>query len=125
MTIIHTSVMDAPGGLSTPAPDIQGFNGTNAIQYLKTQYQSGSVSNGTATVYLTDDTTATGTPMFSAVHHVSVTTYSTDADTFTSVQSLSSDLKTLTFDVLQYTSIGGVVKISGTLTYTVAAFGEP
>ncbi len=63
--------------------------------------------------------------MFSAVHHASVTTYSTEADTVTSLQSLSSDLKTLTFDVLQYTAIGGVVKTSTTPTYTVAAFGEP
>ena len=63
--------MDPPGGLTAPTPDIQGYNGTTAIQTLKAdlvvQYLSGSTGTGTATTSLTVDGTSTGTPMFSAI----------------------------------------------------------
>jgi hypothetical protein len=106
-------------------PYVQGFNGTTPIQYLRSQFLNGSVSNGSATVYLTDDLTQTGNPMFSAIHHVTVTTYLTTGDTWSASQSLSTDLKTFTFDVLENNAAGAVFKTTSAPTYTVAVFGEP
>ncbi len=106
-------------------PYVQGFDGTTAIQYLRSQFLNGTVSNDTATVYLTDDLTQTGNPMFTAIHHITVTTYLTTGDTWSASQSLSTDLKTFTFDVLESNAMGAVSKATSAPTYTIAVFGEP
>ena len=106
-------------------PYVQGFNGTTPIQYLRSQFLNGTAGSTTITLYLTDDGTSTGNPMFSAIQHVTITSYSANADTWGAGQTLSSDLKTLTFDVLQVTAMGAVIKTTVNPTYTVAVFGEP
>ncbi len=96
-------------------PTIQGFDGTTAIQNLREQYLSGTTIVGSVTLYLTDNGATDGNPMFSAVHHVTVTPVS-PSNLYGAVQSLSTDLKTLTF------IIPGCTQAT---PYTVAVFGEP
>ena len=79
------------------------------------QYLSGSTADGNATVYLTDNGATDGNPMFSTIHHVTITPVST-LNLTACVQSLSTDLKTLMF------TVPGAMSLT---PYTIAVFGEP
>ena len=112
--------MDPPGGLQAPTPDIQGFDGGTAIQYLKAQFLSGSTSNGNVTVYATTDQTATG--LFSVIHHVNVTPY-LDSTTATQMPFVSGT--TVTTGGSNMTLVNTVALCNSPITYTVAIYGEP
>lgn len=106
-------------------PNIQGFQGApaTAIDFLRQQYLTGNTSNGTATVFLTDDGTQDGQAMFSIVNHVTVTPSSSDP-VWATVGPLSADHKSFSFTVLQSNGMGGIAR-AGAVAYTIAVFGQP
>ncbi|KAI9789631.1 MAG: hypothetical protein M1835_001525 [Candelina submexicana] len=89
-------------------PQILGLNGANPIQYLQSQFLTGQAAGGSVTVYATDDVRATGNPLFSAIHHVSVTPATTGI-------AVSTDLRTVTASVAA----------ADATAISVAVFGEP
>lgn len=113
-------------GLINPTPALQVFNSMTQAPYLKIVYLSGTPSAGLLAIHPTSDGTATGTAVFSNIFPATATPWvaSGGALSITSGQSISSDFKTVTF---QLVNAGGLIVSLSTATtpYTVVVYGAP
>lgn len=107
-------------------PYIQGFVSSPpaSVNYLRERFISGTTTNGSATIYVTDDDTSAGEPLFATVNHINVTPKSSSDSVWAVVGPLSADRKSFTFTVLKTNGMGGIAG-TGSVPYTVAVFGLP
>ena len=109
--------MSAPG-IINKVPDVAAFNNLGGIPNVRTYFASATTAGGVATVYATSDGTATGTAIFSQILYANaspwVNTSSATAAPMTSGKSISSDQRTLTFNVTSGTSLalGGATMVA-------------
>lgn len=119
--------------LTNPVPPVQVYNGTSSAPNLKVGYFTAVTVNGVATIHTTLDGTATGTPMFSSILHADATPW---VGTTTSTQmpwvsgnQISTDLRTVTFNVLTGTTVvlssASSQLVSAATTISACVFGLP
>ncbi len=120
-------------GLASAVPVIQAYNAGIALPNIKVVLASGTTTNGTATIYPTSDGTQTGTPALSQILHADgvawVSTSTATQVPFVSGKAISSDLKSVTFNVLTGNAIalGGnsVTQAPNGTTVTCVVWGMP
>ena len=92
-------------------PNITMRNGTTVVTQLKMTFLKGSsIAGGTCTIYATTDGTSTGTAIYSIIYAVvgqAINNTSTAVSaTFASLKSISSDNRTIIFNVICGTNVG-------------------
>ena len=110
-----TPVPGPAPGLTNAVPLMQLTNGTTALPNMKIVAGTVTTTNGVATVYSTVDGTSTGAPAISQILHADCVAW-TNTSTLTQMplisgKAISSDLRSVTFNVVIGTSIvvGGSV----------------
>lgn len=99
--------MSAPG-ITDRVPDVVMFNSGN-LPNARVCFASAATSGGTATLYATVDGTSTGAAIFSKILHADaqgwVNTATPISVVFTGGKSISSDQRSVSFNVLTGNSI--------------------
>lgn len=117
--------VDATGSITwNGIPISTVYNHTAVITNAKLWVTSGATANGTLTVYPTSNNTATGTALFGTILSVSAVV-GTNTTTINSVQmcglrSISSDQRTLIFNVIQ----GNTTGLGGGAAFAAAVSGS-